>query len=204
MSTPIKGEIEALIFASPEPLPLERIKKLIPAPEEEIIKTLQELQDEYQKRGGGFILEESGGGYLFRTREEYRHLIRELLKVSPLRLSRPQLEVLAIVAYRQPITRGEIEAIRGVDSSGPLRALMEAGFVAVVGEKDAPGRPRCYGTTPYFLKFFGLNELKELPPLPPELLSQGFMSIPNSGEGSEEGEQPPSITEPSPSSTGEG
>jgi len=177
VSTQIKAQIEALIFASPEPLPLERIRKLIPASEEEIIRTLEDLKEEYARREGGFILEESGGGYLFRTREEHRHLIRELLKVSPLRLTRPQLEVLAIIAYRQPITRSEIEAIRGVDSQGPLRFLIEAGFVAVVGERDSPGRPRCYGTTSYFLKFFGLKDLTDLPPLPPELLPSNEQSL---------------------------
>lgn len=173
-STQIKGMIEALIFAAPEPLPLQKLAQLLKRPEEELLPILEELKAEYRHRAGGFILEESAGAYYFCTREEYRHLIRALLKVAPLRLSRAHLEVLAIIAYRQPLTRAEIEAIRGVESSGALRTLMEAGLVTVVGEKEVAGKPRLYGTTPYFLQFFALKDLSQLPPLPEEWKKQGF------------------------------
>lgn len=190
MVTPVKASLEALIFASPEPLTVEQMKKLLRVGEEEIFSALQELKEEYDNRRGGFILEESAGGYWFRTREEHKHLLRELLQVTPPRLSRAQMELLAIIAYRQPISRAEIEAIRGVDSSATLRTLVEAGFVAVVGEKEAPGKPRLYGTTSYFLRFFGLNTLADLPPLPPEWQRAGFMMPPTQNV---EGKENPSL-----------
>ena len=111
------------------------------------------------------MLDEVAGGWLFRTSVQFAPFVRELTAGRPVRLSRAQVETLAIVAYRQPITRPEIDDIRGVDSGATLKLLLERDLVRILGKKDEPGRPILYGTTTQFLEFFGLKSLKDLPTL---------------------------------------
>src|SRR5260370_22728490 len=122
-----------------------------------------ELKQGYAHRG--IELDEVAGGWLFRSNVQFASFVRELTSERPVRLSRAQIETLAIVAYRQPVTRPEIDDIRGVDSGATLKLLLERDLLRILGKKDEPGRPLLYGTTSQFLEFFGLKSLKELPTL---------------------------------------
>ena len=162
----LKNIIESLIFVSKDPLSLPEIKKILPEAETgEIRSALDALSQEYEENKRGFYLREVAGGYQFRSRPEYRQWITELIKPNPVRLSKAALETLAIIAYRQPIIRNDIEHIRGVDSGGILRMLMEKKLIRALGRKDIPGRPLIYATTKQFLALFDLKDLKDLPSL---------------------------------------
>ncbi len=162
----IKNIIESFIFISEEPISLDRIRKLLPETDiREIKQGIIELIDEFENRNGGFHLREVAGGYQFRSRPEYRQWISLLVQPNPVRLSKAALETLAIVAYRQPIIRADVEHIRGVDSGGIIRMLMERKLIRVLGRKDIPGRPLIYATTKHFLELFDLKDLKDLPSL---------------------------------------
>jgi segregation and condensation protein B len=160
-----KAIIEALIFASEVPLTIDKIKEILKLPKGEIQTLLDELFSEYNSTLRGFYLRKVANGYQFRTRSEYSIWIQRLKKVKALRLSQPMMESLAIIAYRQPITRVEIEYIRGVDSEGIIKSLLDKGLINILGRKDVPGRPFLFGTTPKFLEVFGLESLKNLPPI---------------------------------------
>ncbi len=156
--------IESLLFAADEPLGLDRLKAVIPqATTADIRAALNALVEEYETRRGGFHLREVAGGFQIRTRPEYGRWVKELLKPSPLRLSKAALETLAIIAYNQPVIRSDIEHIRGVDSGGTLRMLMEKKLARVLGRKEIPGRPLIYTTTKFFLELFDLKSLRDLP-----------------------------------------
>jgi segregation and condensation protein B len=160
----VKEIVEAVLFASPEPVPLAKLCEVARAQKEKIAEAIGELRAEY--RGRAFGLDEIGDGYILRTQAEYRIYVQRLLHGKQHeRLSQAAAEVLAIIAYRQPITRPAIEAIRGVDSSGTVVALVERGLVECVGKLEAPGRPGLYGTTTRFLQHFGLKDLSQLPAL---------------------------------------
>ncbi len=162
----LKYILESLLFAAGEPVAEGQLCEAVPhAPAGEVRRALAELRDEYEARGGGFCLEEVAGGFQLRTRPEFASFIRKLTQGQPARLSRAALETLAIVAYRQPVMRAEIEHVRGVDSGGVLRMLLEKDLVRVLGKKDLPGRPLVYATTRRFLEVFGLKDLSELPSL---------------------------------------
>ena len=156
--------IEALLFASDRPLSVERIKEVL---EEADIRSIraacQALRLEYDALGRAFELKEVADGFQFRTRPEFAAYVGRLKRTNPLRLSRASLEVLAIVVYRQPVLRSEIERIRGVDSGGVLKSLLERGLVRILGRENLPGRPLSYGTTRRFLEVFELKSLKDLP-----------------------------------------
>jgi segregation and condensation protein B len=129
-----------------------------------LAECLQELKEEYQIEQRAFQLEEIGQGYILRTRDLYSAYVHQLHgNRRGEKLSQAATEVLAIIAYRQPITRPDIEAIRGVDSSGTLYSLLERGLIEISGRLEAPGRPSLYSTTSQFLQHFGLNDLSELP-----------------------------------------
>jgi segregation and condensation protein B len=163
----VKSAIEALLFVSGNPLSLDRLKGTIEeATPEQIEAQMQALHREYEDRGAGIMLAEVAGGYQLATRPENSALIRKFksVKVSA-KLSKPALETLAIVAYKQPITRTEVEAIRGVNIGGIMRNLMERRLIKIVGKKDVPGKPMLYGTTQEFLQYFGLKDLSALPTL---------------------------------------
>jgi segregation and condensation protein B len=159
----LRGLLEALVFASDKPMTAHELAKLASAPLKEVKEILGELRETYAPRG--ITLGEVAGGWLFRTNAQFAPFVRELTGEKPVRLSRAQLETLAIAAYRQPITRPEIDEIRGVDSGATMKLLLERELLRILGKKDEPGRPLLYGTTPAFLEFFGLKSLKELPTL---------------------------------------
>jgi len=163
----LKSAIEALLFVSGNPLSLDRLMGLFEEAAPERIETqIEALRQEYNDRGAGIMLAELAGGYQLATRPDYVSWIRKFRSVkNSTKLSKAALETLAIVAYKQPITRTEVEAIRGVNIGGILRNLMERRLVKIVGKKDVPGRPMMYGTTPEFLQYFGLKDLSALPTL---------------------------------------
>ncbi|HOO50165.1 MAG TPA: SMC-Scp complex subunit ScpB, partial [Alphaproteobacteria bacterium] len=132
---------------------------------EDIRKSLHELKFDYETSERGIFLAEVAKGFQFRTREENSEFVRRLVKTRVSRFSQSALETLAIIAYRQPITRAEIEYLRGVDSGGVLKTLLEKKLIKILGKKDIPGRPLIYGTTRKFLEIFSLKDLKSLPTL---------------------------------------
>ena len=163
----LKSAIEAVLFIAGNPLSVDRLKSLFEeATQEQIEAQLARLKQAYDDRSAGIMLAEIAGGYQLVTRPEYAAWLRKFrsVKVST-RLSKPALETLAIIAYKQPITRTEMEVIRGVNIGGIMRNLMERRLVKIVGKKDVPGRPMLYGTTPEFLQYFGLKDLSALPTL---------------------------------------
>ena len=163
----LKAAIEALLFIAGSPLPADRLKGIFEeVPAERIESLLQTLKAEYEARGAGIMLTEVAGGWQLGTCAEHASWVRKFksVKVST-RLSRPALETLAIIAYKQPVTRPEIEAIRGVNIGGIVRNLMERRLVKIVGKRDVPGKPLLYGTTTEFLQYFGLKDLASLPTL---------------------------------------
>ena len=160
----IKHIIESLLFVAEEPLTVDRIRGiLIEAETAEIRSAANELAAEYEERQGGFFLDEVAGGYQIRTRPAYSEWIKKLIQPKPLRLSKPALETLVIIAYKQPIIRSDIEHIRGVDCGGVLRVLLERKLVRVLGRKEVAGRPLIYATTKRFLEVFDLKSLRDLP-----------------------------------------
>ena len=166
MDKSLKLIVEALLFSSDRPLNAKEIQAWIPdATVLEIGKALEELVEEYKHLGRSFSLRRVAGGYQFRTDPAFAPFILSMLKTTPLRLSRAALETLAIIAYKQPILRQEIERLRGVDVGGALRSLMQKGLIRIVGRKNLPGRPLLYGTTKKFLEVFGLEDLSGLPRL---------------------------------------
>ncbi len=166
MTEDIKNIIESLLFVSETPLTIDRIKSVISTEDTRGIRSaLNQLADEYESRSGGFYLGEVAGGFQIRTRPEYTDWIKRLIQPNPPRLSKAALETLAIIAYKQPVIRSDIEHIRGVDSGGVLRLLLERKFIRILGRKEIPGRPLIYATTKEFLQIFDLKDLKDLPTL---------------------------------------
>jgi len=162
----LKPILEALIFAADSALGVDRIASILDGEERAVIKeALDELVAEYAVLGRGFTIEEVAGGYQYRTNPEYAPWLRRLFKIGLQRISKAAMEALAIVAYKQPVTRAEVEAIRGVDSGGVLATLMEKRFIRIVGRKEVPGRPVVYGSTKEFLETFDLKDLSCLPSL---------------------------------------
>jgi segregation and condensation protein B len=159
----LKGMVEALVFAADKPLKPIEIARAGSAPVKVVRELLVELAAEYHPRG--IRLEEVAGGWTFRTSPAFAPFVRDLTKQKPVRLTRAQVETVAIVAYRQPVTRPEIDDIRGVDSGPVLKMLLERDLVRILGKKDEPGRPLLYGTGAAFLELFGLKSLKDLPTL---------------------------------------
>jgi segregation and condensation protein B len=158
----LKAILESLLFAAGEPVSLNRLAAVLDSvPKEQIRDALTALGSQYAQGGRGLTVEEVAGGYQLRTRKEFA----PLLAGKPPRLSRSLLETLAIIAYRQPVTRPEIEQVRGVDCGGVLETLLERRLVKIAGRKEAPGRPMLYATTSEFLEVFGLKDLDSLPDL---------------------------------------
>ncbi len=157
--------LHALLFVAEAPLPLETLCTVTGEPAERVEGALKELRERLDA-SGAIQLITIAGGYQLATKPEYAFYIARLLNPPPKRLSRSALEVLAIVAYEQPVTQAQIDALRGVDSSHTVRHLMAKGLIQEVGRKEAPGKPILYGTTAGFLHYFGLNSLDELPERP--------------------------------------
>ncbi len=163
----IKAIIESLLFISDEPMSIDRLKEILDGIDRKTINgVIQELKGDYNSPDRGIQLIEIAGGYRIMTRPEYSPWVKKLDKIKlSSKLSRPALETLAIIAYRQPIVKPEIEAVRGVDVGGVLKTLLERRLIKIVGRKDAVGRPIMYGTTKEFLQYFGLRDLSDLPTL---------------------------------------
>lgn len=174
MEKPLKLIIESLLFAADNPLSAREIHGwLSEETQPNIRQVLKELQKEYDTMGRSFVLKEVAEGYQFRTRSGFSPYVVRMLKASPTRLSRPALETLAIVAYKQPVLRQEIERLRGVDVGGVLKVLLEKDLIRIMGRKNLPGRPLIYGTAKRFLEVFDLKDLKSLPKLE-EIKDFGF------------------------------
>jgi segregation and condensation protein B len=158
--------LESLLFASERPLGLRELRSLFGEIEaRELREAVEALAERLRGEGRGFELAEVAGGWQLRTSPANAEWVRKLLGARPVRLSRAALETLAIVAYRQPVTRAEIEDVRGVDSGGVLKLLLDRRLVKMLGKKEEVGRPILYGTTKDFLEFFGLRDLTQLPTL---------------------------------------
>ncbi|MBA2566170.1 MAG: SMC-Scp complex subunit ScpB [Gemmatimonadetes bacterium] len=167
MALALKAIVEALLFASDEPLPLHRLAAVLEeSSPDELLSAIRELNAGYAAAGAALEAREIGGGWQLLTRPELDPWIVRLAARPPrARLSQPALETLAIVAYKQPVNRIELEEIRGVNVEGVLRTLIERDLVTVVGRDEGLGRPLLYGTTPAFLAYFGLTGINDLPRL---------------------------------------
>ncbi|HEY3198664.1 MAG TPA: SMC-Scp complex subunit ScpB [Nitrospirales bacterium] len=163
----IKGIVEALLFVSGEPLTTDRLVLVIEgASRAEVQEAVKALQEDYAVDGRGLQIVEVAGGYQIVTRVECAAWIKRLEKAKTgAKLSRSAMETLAIIAYKQPLVRAEIEQIRGVDTAGVLRTLLDRRLLRIIGRKDIPGRPIMYGTSKQFLQAFGLKDLSDLPAL---------------------------------------
>ncbi len=170
----LRSIVESILLLSPEPVPVARLIEVIriedpQTEEDEIRSAIQNVAARYadpeRPMGRGFRIDEVAGGLQFRTVAENAQYLRRYLSAKPQKLSRAALETLAVIAYRQPVTKPEIEAIRGVDVGGAIKALLDRELIRILGKRDEVGRPVVYGTTKGFLEFFGLRSLAELPTL---------------------------------------
>ena len=180
--------VESLLFAAPRPLRVRDLRKVLPdigtKPIQLALKALMQ-----RRAQDGVTLSQVASGFVFSTHRKNASYVQTLLQAKPIRLSRPQLECLAVIAYRQPITRPEIDHVRGVDSGGSLKSLLERDLIAVVGRAEEAGRPLLYGTTVHFLEFFSLMSLRDLPDLREfRELSAGTMNLLRAKMGAEEAE----------------
>lgn len=161
----IKQRVEAVLFVSPYPVTIEKLAEVVSVPVGSVTEVVRKLSEEYADRG--IRLREVNGGWHFFTAPDVSFCVEKFLALPPKNyLTRTTLEILAIIAYRQPVTRAQIETIRGVKTDKQLTNLMEKGLVKPVGKADVLGRPFLYGTTEEFLRYFGLRSLADLPPLP--------------------------------------
>jgi segregation and condensation protein B len=165
MNSPLKNLVESLIFVSQEPVTMERLQAVIEGvPAADIRAAVDELVADYSADGRGIHIVRVGGGWLFSTKPDYDREVRRLLQIERKhRLSSAGLETLAAIAYRQPVTQSEVSAIRGVDSTGAMKTLLEKKLIKIVGRKKAPGNPLVYRTSDEFLLYLGLDSLAELP-----------------------------------------
>ena len=161
----VRAVVEALLFLSEKPLVPEEVRAASGVELGRVKKALDELSGEYREGVSGIVLHEVAGGWQLRSAPDVSDHARRFLRVKPQRLTRAALETLAIIAYRQPVTRPEIEEIRGVDCGAVVKALLERRLIKILGKKEEPGRPILYGTTREFLEFFALKDLASLPTL---------------------------------------
>jgi len=163
----VRGVIEAILFVNEKPVTLEQIKKVIDTVSvADIKRILQEMQVEFDKRKNGMTIVEIAGGYQMLSNPLFASYVRDFYKTKHKeKLSKPALETLAIMAYKQPVSRADVETIRGVNSDGVVVHLIEKELIKIVGRKDVPGKPYLYGTTKQFLEYFGLKSLSDLPKL---------------------------------------
>jgi len=169
--TPMEREpqrriVEAVILSSPDPISAARIAEVLPRCNPSQVRAIvRDLNEEYVARHSAFEIWEVAGGYQMRSLPEFAPYLRQIQKTRPLRLSQAALETLAIIAYRQPVARAELEQVRGVDVGGVLHSLLERDLIRVAGHREVPGRPMVYGTSRRFLEVFGLAKLGDLPAL---------------------------------------
>jgi segregation and condensation protein B len=166
----VRRHLEAILFVADEPLPAGVLSQAVEVDRREVEVILEEMARSYEARGAGIVLRNVAGGWMLSTHPEAATAVEQfVLSSRHARLTKASLETLAIVAYKQPVTRHQVAAIRGVDSDGVLRSLVERGLLAEVGRDDAPGRPVLFGTTPEFLERLGLPSVSALPSLAPLL-----------------------------------
>ena len=162
----IKSIIEALLFASPEPLTQAKINGIFSPTSPNFKIIIEELNSQYNREGHSFEIRKVAGGYQLVSMDIYEPYIRKMLnKSGRISLSSASMDCLSIIAYKQPISRYEVEAIRGVDSSGVLKTLLNKNIIKIKGRGTGPGRPLLYQTTNVFLEYFGINRLSDLPKL---------------------------------------
>jgi segregation and condensation protein B len=162
----VEAILESLLCAYGAPLTVDKAAEAIGGVTRgDVARAMAALQRRYESEGRGLRIAQVAGGYQLRTAPEHAEYVRRVLRQRPIRLTRPMLETLAIIAYKQSVTRAEIEAIRGVDVDSALNTLLERRLIRIVGRKEAPGRPLLYATSREFLEVFGLNDLSELPTL---------------------------------------
>ena len=159
------GALEACLFVASTPLSLEDLSAVLGIEEDNLVGLLSDLRDRYETDHSGVQLLEVAGGYQLRSRTEYAAVVERILAPKKEHLSAAAVETLALIAYRQPITRPEVEQLRGVSTAHLLRKLEGDGLIRAIGVKEAPGRPKLYATTERFLEQFGLESLEDLPPL---------------------------------------
>jgi len=162
-SKKLKKIVEAIIFVSEEPISAREISDVLSIDEDEIKEVITDLISDY--RGRGIEIESIADGFRFTTSEDVSEYVKIFVQDRPIKLSKHLLEVLSIVAYKQPVTRKEILSIRGKNPDGAIKSLLEKGLIKVVGRKKTAGRPKLYGTTKEFLIHFGLSSIKDLPSL---------------------------------------
>ena len=183
MADELVAAVEACLFAAGGPVTVIALTEALDAPADDVREALKALQA--AREGGGVQLERVGSGYQLRTAVRYGPVIQRLMGARPQKLSRAALEVLAIVAYRQPVTRGEIESMRGVDSGGVLKTLLDRSLLRTAGRADEPGRPLLYRTTAAFLELFSLQDLRLLPTVAERAsLARGW-----AGAGADDGDE---------------
>ncbi len=157
--------VEACLFASPEPRTPVELATALGVATSEVFESVELLRERYLRSGSALRLVEVGQGYQLRTDARLARWVAAIRGGKPFRLSRPALETLAVIAFRQPVSKGEVDDVRGVDAGGIIRSLLDRGLVKMAGRSDEPGRPMLYGTTPAFLEVFGLRGLADLPTL---------------------------------------
>lgn len=186
-----RAVVEALLFASSKPLSIDNLFEASEIDKEELKEILAALQEEYSSDSRGFSLEEVANGFQLRSDPRFSTQIGRLFAArSRRRITRSGLESLSIIAYRQPVTKAEVEHIRGVDSGAVLKTLLSLTMIRILGRKEAPGRPILYGTTREFLEYFGLRDIESLPTLEEvtELLAGETEQFGEEGEGGVEAE----------------
>ena len=188
---PLLRALEAILFVADEPLASAALAPLIGSDRPTVDRLLASLAEDYERAGFGLALRRVAGGWRLSTHPQVAQAVeRFVLSSRHTRLTKAALETLAIVAYKQPVTRHQVSAVRGVDSEGVLKALVDRGLLAEVGREGGPGRPMLYGTTPEFLERLGLDSVSDLPPLAPLLGAEDDGARANPGEAQREEAQP--------------
>ena len=167
MADNITAVVEALLFAAEQPVSIEQIRSLIPGSDTVMVKqAIERLQQEYEASGRGVRVDEVAGGFRMTTASGFSGFVRKLYRQRRNdKLSRPAMETLAIIAYKQPVTKQEVQSLRSVNIDGVMKSLQERNLIRITGKKNAPGRPFVFGTTRQFLEYFGLNSIEDLPKL---------------------------------------
>ena len=165
------GELEAVLFAAGDPLGVPQLAEILQLTKPQVWDLLSRLEKTYGEASRGLSLREIGGGFQLCTKKDFASAVKQLAVTKELKLTNAAMETLAIIAFKQPVTRGEMEAVRGVKVDGVVNTLLDYGLIAEAGRKDTIGKPILYATTPKFLITFGLKSLAELPQLPEEALA---------------------------------
>ena len=165
----LRGHVEALLFAAGDPLSKKKIADILQTETETVERLIALLEEDYRSNSRGICVRRVADGYQLVTKPDFDNLIRQLISQQELKLSSAAMETLAIIAFKQPVTRSEMEAIRGVKVDGVVNTLLDTGLICEAGRKESIGKPILYGTTELFLTTFGFNSIEDLPPLPEDI-----------------------------------